>query len=192
MRHVYSVVRYVPNVASGERVNIGMVAGSDDTGEWLMRIADDRTRALQLGGGLNTVTAVFDGMKEIADGVPGEGSEAWLKDLHDKQRGVVQFSPLLPVDAENAAAAIAMLWPGMIYGDASTGEARSLLLRMVDGDWLERLEQAARRMREAHARERATYPWGGQTGIGHEERHAAVEESKGAHAALLAVALEET
>ena len=50
MRHVYSIARYVPNTASGERVNIGLLAGSEATGEWALRIAADRSHARCLGG----------------------------------------------------------------------------------------------------------------------------------------------
>jgi hypothetical protein len=45
MRYVYSVVRYVPNPASGEFVNIGVIAGSDETGDWSLRQAGNQRRA---------------------------------------------------------------------------------------------------------------------------------------------------
>lgn len=48
MRHVYSIIRYVPNTANGERVNIGLLAGSEATGEWYLQAVTERSRARYL------------------------------------------------------------------------------------------------------------------------------------------------
>ena len=44
-RYVYSTVRFVPNPARGEFVNIGAIIGSDDTREWELRTVDRYNRA---------------------------------------------------------------------------------------------------------------------------------------------------
>ena len=125
MRHVYSIARYVPNTASGERVNVGLLAGSGATGEWALRIAADRSRARCLGGSEQTLEAVFAYLRRLAGGVdagedgephPGTFSEEWLRDLAARQLGVVQFSRPLPMEASGAEAAIAVLWPDLIVG----------------------------------------------------------------------------
>ena len=50
MKFIYSVVQFVPNVASGEFVNVGVLAGSDETGEWAVRRIHNIDRAVVLGG----------------------------------------------------------------------------------------------------------------------------------------------
>ena len=125
VRHVYSIARYVPNTASGERVNVGLLAGSEASGEWVLRLAADRSRARCLGGSEQTLEAVFAYLRRLAGGIdagadggpqPGTFSEEWLRDLADRQLGVVQFSQPLPAVAAGAEAAIAMLWPDLIVG----------------------------------------------------------------------------
>ena len=126
MRHVYSIVRYVPNAANGERVNIGVLAGSGATGEWALRTVASRLRARRLGGSEKALAAVFGYLRRLAADLEacsargerprGAGSEAWLRDLADRQLGVVQFSQPLPMEADGAESAIAMLWPDLIVG----------------------------------------------------------------------------
>ena len=135
MRHVYSIVRYVPNVAGGERVNLGLLAGSDATARWALRIVGGQSRARRLGGGANGLSAVFDYLRRLSADIEAwsaheagrkpaatdleECSEAWLRELVGRQRGIVQFSPPLPVDAESAESAISMLWPALIAEPAA-------------------------------------------------------------------------
>ena len=64
MRYVYSVVRYVPNPASGEFVNVGAIAGNDETGDWSLRTAGSRRRA-RLFGPLESLNAVDAFMNDI-------------------------------------------------------------------------------------------------------------------------------
>lgn len=125
MRHVYSIVRYVPNTANGERVNVGLLAGSEATGEWTLRIAADRSRARCLGGSEQTLEAVFEYLRQLAGDIdadpggkpPAEAcSEEWIRDLSARQLGVVQFSQPLPVVAASTEAALSMLWPDLIAG----------------------------------------------------------------------------
>lgn len=138
MRHVYSIVRYVPNTANGERVNIGVLAGSEATGEWALQAVAQRSRARRLGGSAKTRAAVFEYLKRLAADLdacsargerPSEGcSEAWLRDLADRQLGVVQFSQPLPLEADSTESAIAMLWPDLIVG--ATAEPRAAASRL--------------------------------------------------------------
>ena len=131
VRHVYSIARYVPNTASGERVNIGLLAGSEATGEWALRIAADRSRARCLGGSEQTLEAVFAYLRRLAGDIaagPGgeppseECSEEWLRDLAGRQLGVVQFSQPLPAVAAGAEAALSMLWPDLIVGPMAVAD----------------------------------------------------------------------
>lgn len=163
MRHVYSIIRYVPNVASGERVNLGLIAGSEDTREWMLLTVDhgSRARARQLGGGealpgvvsyLERLTADLEHYTDVQAGEqrlliesPEERTERWLSDLADRQRGVVQFSHPLPVDADSAGAAIDLLWDDLIVEregrkfpfkkkNTALGAVRQALRAHVDAD----------------------------------------------------------
>ena len=103
MRHAYSIVRYVAN---GERVNIGVLAGSGATGAWAPHTVARRSRARRLGGSAQALDTVFEYLQRLAADIkicstrgertPGECSEAWLRDLADRQLGVVQFSQPCP------------------------------------------------------------------------------------------------
>ena len=48
MRHVYSIARYVPSINVGKRVSLAVLAGSAETGEWVMRVVRDGARALPM------------------------------------------------------------------------------------------------------------------------------------------------
>jgi hypothetical protein len=37
VKYVYSVVRFVPDTFRGEFVNVAVIAGYEETGEWLVR-----------------------------------------------------------------------------------------------------------------------------------------------------------
>lgn len=114
-RFVYSVIRYVPDSARGEYVNIGLIVGSDDTHEWALRPVDDRSRAEQLGKP-ELVPEVFRYLEWLAVEIreqPSPVEEGWLRYL-EWQRGLVQFSAPLPAYGENAVAVINMLWAVLV------------------------------------------------------------------------------
>ena len=130
MRHVYSIVRFVPDPTNGECVNLGLLAGSEDSEEWVLQIVTQRERARRLGGAevlpgvvgyleqltseLETYSAAHaDGQLDLL--VDRDRlSERWLANLASQQRGVVQFTTPLPVDVESAEAAVELLWDRMI------------------------------------------------------------------------------
>ena len=111
MRYVYSVIRYVPDPARGEFVNVGAIVGSDRTGEWDVRRLDDMSApADRLAGDGSTVSAVSDYIDEISqildeynthgrplrDGPPAVPSEGWLDQLYADHRYLVQLSKPAP------------------------------------------------------------------------------------------------
>jgi len=137
MRYVYSVVRYVPNPASGEFVNIGAIAGSDETGDWSLRQAGNPRRA-RLFGPLESLNAVDAFMNEIGSRLDRfalmqdeEISEAWLDDLHRRHRNVVQLSAPTPVIAESAEEALGYVFSQAIVDDVgSSGATRAYSTRL--------------------------------------------------------------
>jgi hypothetical protein len=46
MSFQFSLIRFVPDPARGEFVNISAVAGSDEAGEWELRLVSNLSRAL--------------------------------------------------------------------------------------------------------------------------------------------------
>ena len=60
MVFIYSVIQFVPNVGRGEFINVGVLAGSDETGEWAVRRIHNPDRAVVLGG---------RGSEELLDGI---------------------------------------------------------------------------------------------------------------------------
>ena len=45
MRYMYSVIRFVPDPIRGEFVNVGVLAGSDESSEWDLRMVESLKRA---------------------------------------------------------------------------------------------------------------------------------------------------
>jgi hypothetical protein len=45
VRHIYSVVRFVPDPARGEFVNVGAIVGSEESSEWGLRQIENPVRA---------------------------------------------------------------------------------------------------------------------------------------------------
>jgi hypothetical protein len=130
-RYLYSTVRVVPSPATGEFANIAVIAGSDESGQWSLRLLPDQSRARQFCGP-DAVSAAHDVLARLgslidlhawmveggeeADEEPdlaraGEVSERWLQDLYERSHRVVQFSPPAPVLADNVDAALDLVFP---------------------------------------------------------------------------------
>lgn len=126
MRYVYSVVRFVPDPARGEFVNVGAIAGSDDSSEWQWRQVENpvRARAIDEGKGLEAVWAFLDRVGRDMDNYERaqqslfepdvELSEAWLQQLFVEHRNVVQLSPPAPMVAASADQAIDRVFDQMV------------------------------------------------------------------------------
>jgi Protein of unknown function (DUF3037) len=119
MKHMYCVIRYVPDPIRGEFVNVGAIAGSDDSSEWEVRQVDNPARARRLDERrtLPAVWSFIDHLGRLVDaheeaiekpkvGVEALLSEGWLQDLYASHRNIVQLSPPAPIVAETAAEAL--------------------------------------------------------------------------------------
>jgi hypothetical protein len=130
-RYVYSTVRVVPYPASGEFVNIAVIAGSDETGEWSLRTVPNESRVRQFCGP-DALAAAHDALSHIGFmidlqswiisdqrdeddrlrfGSEEEVSEKWLLRLFERSQRVVQFSPPAPVLASTVDNAIDLVFP---------------------------------------------------------------------------------
>lgn len=106
MRYIYSVVRFVPDTVRGEFVNVGVLAGSDESSEWDIRTVGNQKRARSLDekGLLGLVWSFVDDIgrevdrhteavqKSLFDSTGSKISEEWLTELSQQSRNVVQFS----------------------------------------------------------------------------------------------------
>jgi hypothetical protein len=130
MRYVYSVVRFVPDPARGEFVNVGAIAGSEDSSEWLWRQVENpvRARAVDDRKALEAVWAFLDRVGREMDDYeraheslfepPVELSEEWLQRLYAEHRNVVQLSPPAPMVASTADEALDRVLDQMVLDPA--------------------------------------------------------------------------
>lgn len=118
LKFVYSLIRFVPDPARGEFMNVGAVAGSEESSEWDIRQIGNPRRARALGSPgalgavwsfMDQVGAVFDEYQENlhqlfdAETIP---SENWLNGLHRYHRNIVQLSPPTPMIADTVEEAL--------------------------------------------------------------------------------------
>lgn len=114
MKHIYSLIRFVPDPARGEFINVGAIAGSEESSEWGIRKIGNSKRARAIGQSdtptaLQAVWYFIDCIGEIIDNhqdslealFPSdiEPSEDWLEGLHADYRNIVQLSPPTPIVA---------------------------------------------------------------------------------------------
>ena len=134
MRCLYSIIRYVPDPARGEFVNVGVIAGSDLTGEWEVRCLDDlAASADRLAGDGSTISAVSEFVKEVGqvfyerralgrpllEGPPPVPSEAWLDQVHTDSRNIVQLSEPAPIAADSISHAAGKVFELLVAVDGS-------------------------------------------------------------------------
>ena len=123
MRYVYSVIRFVPDPIKGEFVNVGLIAGSEDSSEWGLRTVENQKRARQLDQ-RGVLPAVFRFISDVGSRLdnyteavemdaqsPEAISEKWLGDMFAISRNVVQLSPPTPVVADSLEGVFELLTP---------------------------------------------------------------------------------
>jgi hypothetical protein len=130
MRFVYSVVRFVPDPARGEFVNVGAIVGSEESSEWQLRQIDNPVRARAIDDH-RTLEAVWSFLDQVGrdideyetaterllfDGV--ELSEAWLERLFVDHRNVVQLSRPTPMIAASADEALDRVFEQLVIDPA--------------------------------------------------------------------------
>lgn len=118
MRFVYSVVRFVPDPARGEFINVGAIVGSEESSEWQVRQIENPIRARAFDdrksldavwtflGRIGSQIDAFDLSMEQLFEPDVEPSEEWLNQLHYEHRNIVQLSPPTPMVAASAEEAL--------------------------------------------------------------------------------------
>lgn len=127
MTYWFSVIRFVPSPVRGERVNIGVIVGSDETSEWRLQTAteanrrrcdgiDDDSNFPSLLSTLYRWQSLFDehgsAYARGAESLPI--SLAWLQRMSARHRNVVQLSEPAPVDADDIDEAVDFIFESFV------------------------------------------------------------------------------
>ena len=126
-RYVYATVKFVPDVARGEFINVGVIVGSDETGEWGLQRLRNASRAIAFAWDdapllqamweeMDDVEAMIAQMAstgELPEHLTGREdvrplTEQWLRLLHDScHRGFNQYGFPAPMSADSLQVALA-------------------------------------------------------------------------------------
>jgi hypothetical protein len=129
MTYHYSLLRFVPDPARGEFVNLGILAGDDDAADWELRLIQNlrRAKAIDNTGALGLAlgfAAVLEEHIEAVEHVPGTTSVApisldFIVRLSEEMQNVVQLSPPAPVAADSADSALDLLFSELVVDPAA-------------------------------------------------------------------------
>jgi Protein of unknown function (DUF3037) len=128
MSFQFSLIRFVPDPARGEFVNIGAVAGSDEAREWELRLVSNlsRAKALDDRGVLSKAFAYAAGLEDhIAalelqqeTGGPEPISAEMLRRRAAEMHNIIQLSPPAPVAADSAEGALELVFEQLVLDAA--------------------------------------------------------------------------
>jgi len=142
MKWWFSVVRFVPDPFRGEFVNVGVIAGSDDTAEWDIRFEETgskkRARAIDSDNhygaflaALNRMEIQFERHQEaLAEGraqIPV--SLSWLQRTQKRGKGVVQLTVPAPILADHLDEAIERALISYVHSEDS--QSRPMVTKQV-------------------------------------------------------------
>jgi hypothetical protein len=128
MTYFFSVVRFVPDPGRGEGINLGVVAGDDEIGDWELRVVSNLSRAKSFDttGRLPAALAFIGQLESQVDAweqlVPESGEPitvSFLDRASVEMRNIVQFTPPAPVIASTATEAIDLLFTEFVLDPAS-------------------------------------------------------------------------
>ena len=131
MSYHYSLLRFVPDPARGEFVNLGIIAGDDEAEDWELRLIQNYRRAkaiddqdalgLALGfaARLETHIVALDQLTGTATAAPI--SLELIHQFSEEMQNVVQLSPPAPVVAKSAETALDLLFDELVVDPAAPG-----------------------------------------------------------------------
>lgn len=124
-----SIIRFVPDPGRGEFINVGAIAGSDETEDWEVQTVSNWKRAKWLDerdvmGAVMDFISVLQARVDTEGTLPAEGFRDRftlenLKSLSMEMRNVVQLTPPVPVLVQSAAEAIELAFEEMILDPQS-------------------------------------------------------------------------
>ena len=130
MKYTYSAIRFVPDPIKGEFVNIAIVVGSDETGDWRIetirnparaRKLDDESKSLPMViAELERVSARIEASAESDGETEFDVSSRWLFEMSQQSRGILQYSSPRTVVADGVDDAVGILWPRLVVDSEVT------------------------------------------------------------------------
>lgn len=130
------MIRYVPDVARGEQVNVAVIAGRDG-GDWAIGVVPDLRRASRLGGDASALRPWLDRLDatireyqapplELFDSVEQRQlNSAWVGLISHRFNNTLQVSDPVPVVARSAQSAVDFLFPVLIAAPATIKRSRT-------------------------------------------------------------------
>jgi hypothetical protein len=128
MPYCYSMLRFVPDPARGEYINIGAIAGDDETGDWELRQVQNLKRAKSVDDcdrlwiALSFIASIEEHIQAL-DQLPDLGREPMstklLERWADEMQNVVQLSRPAPLVADTAEAALDVVFSQLIVDPAT-------------------------------------------------------------------------
>ena len=132
MRHTYSLIRFVPDPARGEFINVGALVGCEESSEWGIRQISNAKRARDLGSGsFNALDAVWSFIDRLGGEIDryqdsleslfeadADLDEKWLERLYCDHQNIVQLSPPTPMVANSVEEALDRVFDLMILDPA--------------------------------------------------------------------------
>lgn len=107
MKYFYSVVRFVPDTARGERLNAGVIVADAKSSDFQLRtLKSPRLKAIAPQKLVNSFFDYLHDLRSLADARSNGGREehaalTLLNDLYEKNQGILQLAPPIPVSAAN-------------------------------------------------------------------------------------------
>ncbi|MEA2254719.1 MAG: hypothetical protein QOG35_764 [Solirubrobacteraceae bacterium] len=125
MTYHYSMIRFVPDTARGEFINLGAVAGDEEQQDWELRLISNFARAKAIDSkGFLPAAMQFAG--ELEQRLPDEGfhgeeslSLDVLSQLAGEMNNIIQLSPPTPIVAPDAATALDILFEELVLDPAA-------------------------------------------------------------------------
>lgn len=131
MKYWFSVIRFVPSPVRGERVNVGVIVGSDEASEWQIQVATEANRKRcesidddSMFPSLQSTIYRWQRLFESYDAEYAKDSETlpisleWLKRVSARHRNIVQLSAPSPVVATDIDEAVDTLFESYVRSSA--------------------------------------------------------------------------
>lgn len=116
MKYLYSVMKFVPDAARAEFVNVGVLACSESGTECKVKLVRTRRRASHLADS-KVIEAFWSYLQSfrlevdtaIAAGEEGAFTDKWLHSLWEESGNLLQFSEPAPITADRLDSALAVV-----------------------------------------------------------------------------------
>ena len=149
-KYAYSVIRFVPSPVRGEFVNLGIIVGSERTGEWAIDVVSSRSRASKLDDE-NVFPMVASDLQRMQSMIesysdpdlldpPFDLSDEWLSQLSRDSRNLLQYTAPNTVVADSAPSALEKLWKLLVV-EPIPQKRTSLTRRSVISRYVSALER---------------------------------------------------